>query len=80
MTRHLLRHEGARTTTVKCPECGDVIVYNGNFFCNSMDAIAYIPSIKDIVLDKGTCNWALPHPAIKKQDRAVCDRLGIDYA
>jgi len=80
MTRHLLRHEGARATTAKCPECGDVIVYNGNYFCNSFDAIMYSREVRDIVLDEGTCDWALPHPATRKQDRAVCRQLGISYA
>ncbi|MEV0445754.1 hypothetical protein AB0I84_20895 [Streptomyces spectabilis] len=75
MSQHILRHDGARPTTVKCPECGDIVVYNGNYFCNSFDAIKYDREIKDISLNKGTCLWALPHPATRKKDRNIVEEL-----
>ena len=50
---------------VRCPACGDRMVYNGNYFCESWNS--------------GLCEWALPHPARHRSDRNVCDQLGIDY-
>ena len=86
MSQHVLRHSGARTTTVKCPQCGDVIVYNGNFFCNGFDAIEFDKEARDIVLVPGTCTWALPHPVTSPKDRNVAEELyysgaasAIDY-
>ncbi|MGW0537598.1 hypothetical protein [Streptomyces sp. NPDC003032] len=29
MSQHILRHDGARPTTVKCPECGDSSLNKG---------------------------------------------------
>lgn len=75
MSQHALRHSGARSTTVKCPKCGDVVVYNGNFFCNSFTAIEYDKEIGDVVIVPSTCNWALPHPAAKLRDRNVIAEL-----
>lgn len=60
---------------MKCPECGDVIVYNGNFFCNSFDAIEYDKKIKDVVKIPGTCTWALPAPATRATDKRVIEEL-----
>jgi hypothetical protein len=75
LSQHILRHEGARPTTVRCPRCGDIIVYNGNFFCNSFDAIEYDSERKDIFLAPGTCRWALPHPVTRESDRNVAEEL-----
>lgn len=75
MSKHILRHSGAKATTVKCPECGDVIVYNGNYFCNSFKGIEYNKSVKNVVLVPGTCSWALPHPVVRPEDRNVVDQL-----
>lgn len=75
MTRHVLRHLAAKPTTVKCPRCGDILVINGNVFCNSMDAIEYDKEIRDVVIVKGTCSWALGHPAVSKEDQAVVGEL-----
>jgi hypothetical protein len=71
MTRHILRHDGAATTPVKCPKCGDMIVFNGNFFCNSMAAIAFDKITRDIFEVPGTCNWALTQPPSTRQDREI---------
>jgi hypothetical protein len=57
MTRHVLRHDCATMTPVKCPKCGDMIVFNGNYFCNSIDAIVYDRQKRDIFLSPGTCDW-----------------------
>ena len=78
MSQHVLRHSGARPTTVLCPQCGDVIVYNGNFFCNSFNAIEYDRERKDIFLNPGTCDWALPSPARKKKDCEMAEKLHAD--
>ena len=75
MSQHTLRHSGARVTTVKCPRCGDIVVYNGNFFCNSFDAIEFNSEIRDIVLVPGTCKWTLPHPVTSPEDRNVAEEL-----
>jgi hypothetical protein len=75
MSQHVLRHSGAKPTTVKCPKCGDVVVYNGNFFCNSFSAIEYSEEVKDVVIIPGTCDWALPHPAIRSEDKNVVEEL-----
>jgi hypothetical protein len=58
-----------------CPQCGDVIVYNGNFFCNSFDAIEWDREARDIFLNPGTCDWALPHPMTRRKDREMADKL-----
>lgn len=69
MTRHILRHDGAATTPVKCPKCGDMIVFNGNFFCNSIDAIVYDRKKRDIFIDRGTCDWVYKdHPRSSVMD------------
>lgn len=73
MTKHQLRHEGATATTIKCPVCGDIIVYNGNYFCNSFDAFEV--RCGDVYLNEGTCTWALPHPATSNRDKKVIDQL-----
>lgn len=57
MTRHVLRHDGATMTPVKCPKCGDIIVFNGNFFCNSIDALVYDRERRDVFIERGTCDW-----------------------
>lgn len=75
MSSHMLRHGGARTTTVKCPKCGDIIVYNGNFFCNGFDAIDYDEEARDVVIREGSCDWALPHPATSAQDAKIAAQL-----
>jgi len=75
MSQHVIRHTVVRVTTVKCPRCDDVIVYNGNFFCNSGDAIEYDKQRKDIFLSRGTCNWALPHSATSAGDRKIVEEL-----
>lgn len=75
MSQHILRQEGAKPTTVKCPECGDIVVYNGNYFCNSFDALRYDRKLKEVVVEKGTCTWALPHPATRALDRKVIVEL-----
>lgn len=75
MSQHTLRHSGARPTTVLCPKCGDVIVYNGNFFCNGFDAIEYDKEKRDIFLSPGTCDWALPHPTTSPRDRNIAEEL-----
>ncbi len=51
-------------TEARCPKCSGRVVYNGNYFCENWG---------------DDCDWALPHPARSKKDRAVCDVLGIDY-
>lgn len=71
----MLRHSAAKPTTVKCPKCGDVVVYNGNFFCNSFDAIEYDKEVRDVVLVPGSCDWALPHPVVREKDRNVVEEL-----
>lgn len=54
-----------RDVRIICPGCwDDYIVYNGNYFCDSYGE---------------RCDWALPHPARKDADRAVCDLIGVDY-
>jgi len=75
MSQHVLRHSGAKPTTVKCPKCGDIVVYNGNFFCNSFDAIEYDKEVRDIVKVPGTCNWALPIPATRERDKNIVEEL-----
>lgn len=75
MSRHVLRHSCAKPTTVKCPKCGDIVVHNGNFFCNSFNAIEYDKDVKDVVIIPGTCDWALPHPVIRPEDRNVVEEL-----
>lgn len=75
MSQHVIRHTVVSVTTVMCPKCGDVIVYNGNFFCNSRDAIEYDKARNDVFLSEGTCDWALPHPAVSKKDRGIVDEL-----
>ena len=70
-----IRHSGAKVTTVKCPKCEDVIVYNGNYFCNSFDAIEYDKKVKVVVIIPGTCDWALPHPVFGKKNKDVVDAL-----
>jgi hypothetical protein len=52
------------TTLESCPECGGVIIYNGNYFCERFGA---------------GCDWALPHPARKKADRELRLRLIGDH-
>lgn len=86
MTQHVLRHSCAKATTVKCPVCGDVIVYNGNFFCNSFEGIEHDKDLKDVVLVPGTCKWALPYPVTRDEGRNVVEELyysghmtSIDY-
>lgn len=74
MTRHIVRPED-KPTTVRCPKCGDVIVYNGNFFCNRFERIEYSRKTKDIFRVPGTCDWALPHPVRRKRDREIVNQL-----
>lgn len=47
-------------TNEKCPDCGGKIVYNGNHFCENWGT---------------TCNWALPHPQVRLEDKQVSFRL-----
>jgi hypothetical protein len=75
MSQHALRHSGAKPTTVKCPKCSDIVVYNGNFFCNSFTAIEYSKEAQDVVIVPGTCDWALPHPASRPEDRNIVEEL-----
>lgn len=74
MSRHVVRH-GEKPTTVRCHKCGDVIVYNGNFFCSRFERIEYSREEKDIVLVPGTCDWALPNPANQKRDREIVNQI-----
>jgi len=61
-----LAHAGGNLAPgVRCPACGDRVVYNGNYFCENWES--------------GTCTWALPHPATHRSDRAVCEQIGIGY-
>lgn len=53
-------NEAGRLTLEHCPKCGESIVYNGNYFCEDLF---------------NGCDWALPHPARKKADRALVLRL-----
>jgi len=59
-----------RDVEISCPECGEFpIVYSGNYFCDNWN----------YPVNDGDCSWALPHPAVKKRDREICDLIGIDY-
>ena len=71
VSRHVLRHEGATPMMVRCPRCGDVIVHNGNYFCNSVTVIAYDRELGDLVIRRGTCTWALPERPRSRRDREV---------
>ena len=58
------------TEEISCPVCkAHPVVYNGNYFCDNWD----FPK------SSGRCDWALPHPAVRKRDRKICDLIGIDY-
>lgn len=57
------RHEGANAgwrTAETCPECGDIIVYNGNYFCINFG---------------DECGWAMPHPQVVQADKEIYKRL-----
>jgi hypothetical protein len=56
---------------VVCPECGEWVLYNGNYFCSEWSFITS-PEWTD-------CHWALAHPALTKADKAICDALGLDH-
>jgi hypothetical protein len=59
-------HPKGRYEKILCPQCGeDFVVYNGNYFCDSLAV--------------GECDWALAHRANTKRDREFCDLVGIDY-
>lgn len=78
MTQHILKQDGARPTTVKCPKCGDIVVYNGNFFCNSFDRFERFRTPNggyDIRIVEGTCDWALPYPVTAARDAKVVTQL-----
>jgi hypothetical protein len=71
MSKHILRHDAATITPVKCLKCGDMIVYNGNFYCNSMDAIGFDKEKRDIYIIPGSCDWALQQPPTRRKDREI---------
>jgi predicted RNA-binding Zn-ribbon protein involved in translation (DUF1610 family) len=48
------------TTLERCPDCGGMIIYNGNYFCASWG---------------GDCWWALPSPPRTEADRDLALRL-----
>lgn len=59
---------------IECPVCKSApVVYNGNYFCDNW----VFPGPPE--RSKGECDWALAHPATTRQDRAICDLIGIDY-
>lgn len=49
-----------RTTLEHCPDCGAIIVYNGNYFCQRWGA---------------GCRWALPGRARRQADRDLAVAL-----
>lgn len=55
---------GGMVTLERCPECGGAVIYNGNYFCENSGY---------------ECDWALPHPAVRKVDKAMSMRL-VGYA
>lgn len=61
MTRRRELGGGRVIEGVRCPTCGDLVVYNGNYFCAR--------------LADGGCTWALSHDLlgtpIGQRDRAV---------
>ena len=61
MSQHVINDPGARPTTVMCPRCEkDVIVYNGNFFCNSGGYFIMIDG--QLYWTEAVCEWALGSP------------------
>lgn len=52
-----------KSTREHCPECGEIIVYNGNYFCKSWG------------MNKDDCKWALPHPQKRLIDQQISWRL-----
>lgn len=66
-------------TNADCPECGKLVVRNGNYFCEDFGYDHPARNGKPAWRSGGPCNWALPHPASRPVDRAVCDALGINY-
>jgi hypothetical protein len=67
---------------IECPKCKrDVVVYNGNYFCDSWNPQGHNALVTETVHKQieGECDWALAHPATTVRDRNVCDLVGIDY-
>jgi len=59
-------------TTEKCPKCGEVVVYNGNYFCTNW---TYYSDGSSVDTENGECDWALPHPQTELADKQISFRL-----
>lgn len=59
-------------TKEKCPNCGGVVVYNGNYFCEHW---TFHADGSPVDTEKGECDWALPHPQIELVDKQISFRL-----
>lgn len=77
MSTHILRHPDAEPTKVKCPRCGDLVVFNGNFFCNGNTVVdtQSDANTQTVVTTKGTCKWSLRYPLTTDEDRRVAELL-----
>lgn len=74
----LIGNSGRIVRGIVCPKCNGPVIYNGNHFCADW---GYDVELSDGTTTRigGLCTWALAHPAVSKEDRIVCDALGITY-
>lgn len=61
-----------KPTEEKCPKCGRVILYNGNYFCEHWTSY-YDGS--PVNREAGECDWVLPHPQTELVDKQIYFRL-----